>query len=141
MMVNWFGFAAMAHTSPDSAVRGKVDIADIPHGPATGSVSLNVYWILSIAAGSPHRNAAWSFLRHTLTPAMDKLTTTLGAIGCRRSTWQDPDVNAAVPFYHRMAQLRIAGVIDALVTATIATSHPIAKLLRDADAAIVSLDV
>ncbi|MDP9050089.1 MAG: extracellular solute-binding protein [Acidobacteriota bacterium] len=152
MMINWFGFATMAHTSLDSAVRGMVDIADIPHAGHGSTASLNVYWLLSIAAGSPHRDLAWQFLRHTLTPAMDKLTTTSGAIGCRKSTWHDADVNAAIPFYHRIDQLhahareipqrpdwpRIAAIIDTLVTQTIATTNPIEDLLRKADASFHS---
>ena len=147
MMINWFGFATFAHSSPESAVRGVVDVSSIPTGGKGSTVSLNVYWILSIASGSPHRETAWRFLRHTLTPAMDKLTTTSGAIGCRKSTWHDPEVNAAIPFYHRIEQLHaaareipqradwpgIAAVIDDLVTATISTSRPIEDLLRDAD--------
>src|SRR6185312_15842257 len=96
MMVNWFGFAAYAQTAVDSAVRGNVAIAPIPCEPPGRTASLNVYWILSIAAGSPHREIAWQFLRHTLSPAMDKLTTTSGAIGCHRSTWSDAEVNAAI---------------------------------------------
>ena len=148
MTINWFGFATMAHTSPQSAVRGCVDIADIPHEGRGASASLNVYWILSIAAGSPHPREAWRFLRHTLKPAMDKLTTTSGGIGCRRSTWQDPEVNAAIPFYGRMERLhanareipqrvdwpRIASIIDRLVTTSITTDRPIEELLRRADA-------
>ena len=148
MMINWFGFATMAHTSPESAVRGRVGVADIPHGGKGTTASLNVYWILSIPAGSPHQRQACRFLRHVLTPAMDKLTTTSGAIGCRRSTWNDPEVNAAIPFYHRIEQLhanareipqrpdwpRIAAIIDKLVTDTITTDAPIEELLRQADA-------
>lgn len=147
MMINWFGFATMAHTSPSSAVQGNVDIANIPHGGQGSTASLNVYWILSIAAGSPHPDIAWQFLRHTMTAAMDKLTTTNGAIGCRKSTWHDPEVNAAIPFYHRIVQLhanareipqrsdwpRIAAAIDALVTAAAATHTPIIELLQHAD--------
>lgn len=105
MMVNWFGFAAYAHTAQDSAVRGNVAIATIPCEPPGRTASLNVYWILSIAAGSPHREIAWQFLRHTLSPEGDKLTTTSGAIGCRRSTWSDEEVNAAIPFYQSMPAL------------------------------------
>jgi ABC-type sugar transport system, periplasmic component len=148
MMINWFSFATMAHTSPSSAVQGKVDIADIPHGKQGATASLNVYWILSIAAGSPHPDIAWQFLRHTLTPTMDKVTTSSGAIGCRKSTWHDPEVNAAIPFYHRIERLhvnaheipqrpdwpRIAVAIDTLVTAAVTTSTPIAELLQHADA-------
>jgi multiple sugar transport system substrate-binding protein len=80
---------------------------------------------------------------------MDKLTTTTGAIGCRRSTWNDPEVNAAIPFYHRIEQLhanareipqradwpRIAAIIDTLVTRTITTTTPVDELLRQADIA------
>ena len=143
MMVNWFGFATMAHAAPDSAVRNLVDIADIPGDP---SVSLNVYWILSIAAGSPHKLIAQRFLVHCLTPAMDKLTTTSGAIGCRKSTWADPEINTAIPFYHRMESLhavareipqrpdwpQIAVAIDSLANAAITTSTPIESLLEAA---------
>ena len=147
MMINWFGFATMAQTSHDSAVRGLVNVANIPHAEHHPAASLNVYWILSIAVGSHHPEHAWKFLRHTLTPEMDKLTTLSGAIGCRRSTWIDPEVNTAIPFYHRIEQLhaqareipqrpdwpRIARIIDALVTATITTSTPTRELLHQAD--------
>jgi multiple sugar transport system substrate-binding protein len=147
MMVNWFGFATMAHTSEESKVKGCVDIASIPRGPHGTPLSLNVYWILSIATGSPHREIAWKFLKHCLTPAMDKLTTTEGAIGCRKSTWLDEEVNHQIPFYHRMEDLhqvareisqldtwpQIAAIIDTLITATISTNTPIAQLLAEAD--------
>src|SRR6185503_9038517 len=64
MMANWFGFAAMCQTLPESKVRGKVGIAPIPAGNiSTGhSVSLNVYWLLSIASGSKNKQLAWRFL-------------------------------------------------------------------------------
>jgi multiple sugar transport system substrate-binding protein len=153
MMINWFGFATMAHTSPDSAVQGGVAIADIPCAGRRTTASLNVYWILSIASGTPHSSQAWSFLRHVLSPAMDKLTTTSGAIGCRRSTWSDAEVNAAIPFYHRIERLhgnareipqradwpRIASIIDKLVTDAITSDAATAVLLRQADAAFASL--
>jgi multiple sugar transport system substrate-binding protein len=150
MMINWFGFATMAHTSGDSAVQGLVEVADIPCAGEGCTASLNVYWILSIAAGSAHTEIAWRFLRHVLTPAMDKLTTTLGAIGCRRSTWHDAEVNEAIPFYHRIERLhasareipqradwpRIATIIDEMVTANITSERPVADLLREADAKV-----
>jgi multiple sugar transport system substrate-binding protein len=151
MMVNWFGFATHAHTAPDSKVRGLVNVTDIPAGPSGQSVSLNVYWILALPTGSPHRNIAWQFLRHTQTPAMDKLTTTSGAIGCRRSTWLDPEVNAALPFYNKMDLLHqhareipqredwpnIASITDTLVTRAITTTTPITTLLKEADATLL----
>lgn len=155
MMVNWFGFATMAQTSNDSAVRGRVGVTDIPHAGNGTAVSLNVYWILSIASGSANQRPAWKFLRHVLTAEMDKLTTMSGAIGCRRSTWNDPQVNAVIPFYHRIEQLhahareipgrpdwpRIAAIIDKLVTATITTDTPVQELLSQADADLATLEL
>jgi multiple sugar transport system substrate-binding protein len=154
MMVNWFGFATMAHTSDESKIKGCVDIASIPRGTHGSPLSLNVYWILSIATGSPHREIAWRFLKHCLTPAMDKLTTTEGAIGCRKSTWSDKDVNRLIPFYHRMEGLHqvareipqlnkwphIASIIDALMTTTINSNTPIKELLAEADHKAAALD-
>jgi multiple sugar transport system substrate-binding protein len=150
MMINWFGFATMAHTSSESAVQGSVDVAPIPHHGSASTASLNVYWILSIASGSPHQHTAWQFLRHTQTPAMDKLTTTSGAIGCRKSTWHDLSINAAIPFYHRIEQLHacareipqrpdwpsIATIVDRLISDTVTTRKHIPDLLREANASL-----
>jgi len=138
MMVNWFGFAAMAETVENSRVRGKVDIAAIPHAAGHAACSLNVYWVLAIAAGSPHRDVAYQFLRHAMTPEMDKLLTLEGAVGCRTSTWRDPDVNRLVPFYSRLDDLhkharelprlvewpQIASVIDRMIVKLLATREP-----------------
>ena len=141
LMVNWFGFAAMAQTAPDSKVRGKVAVAPVP-----GGVSLNVYWILAIARSSPHPDLAWRFLRHCASPAMDKLLTLEGAIGCRKSTWLDEDVNRAIPFYRTMEQLhrnarelpsrpdwhRVAAAIDGAVQSALQTDRPERELLAEA---------
>lgn len=150
MMVNWFGFATYAHAAPESGVRGLVDVACVPAGDHGTAVSLNVYWILALAAGSPHTDVGWKFLRHTMRPAMDRLTTTSGAIGCRRSTWDDPQVREAIPFYGQLESLHrhareiprrddwpvMAAVIDRLVVRTITTTTPIRELLEEADASV-----
>jgi multiple sugar transport system substrate-binding protein len=146
MMVNWFGFATAAHADPESKVRNRVMVAPVPSSVGHPSVSLNVYWLLSIAAGSPHAETAWRFLRHVATPEMDRLTTLEGAIGCRRSTWNDEEVNRRIPFYRAMEVLHeqarelprrrdwpeIAAEIDRLVIDTLATDRPVRELLRDA---------
>lgn len=146
MMVSWFGFAAMSETIAESRVKGRVDIANIPHGRIGSTTSLNIYWILSIASGSAHREIAYDFLRHCLTARMDKLLTLEGAIGCRKSTWNDVDVNWAVPFYNRLESLhtntreiprlaewpRIASIIDELMLNVIQTDKPIDHLIREA---------
>lgn len=145
MMINWFGFACRAETDPESKVRNCVGIAPLPvsQGPAA---SLNVYWVLGLASGSPHRDLAWSFLRHCAGPEMDKLTALEGAIGCRQSTWSDPWINSSIPFYRELLHLheearelprlrnwsRLAEVIDAMMLDAINTEDGITMILERA---------
>jgi multiple sugar transport system substrate-binding protein len=77
---------------------------------------------------------------------MDKLLTLEGAIGCRRSTWADPEINRTIPFYNRLDDLHanarelprradwpeIASIIDELVLQAIQTDKSVKDLLRTA---------
>ncbi|MDH3658408.1 MAG: extracellular solute-binding protein [Alphaproteobacteria bacterium] len=152
LMTNWFGFAAYAASHPDSQVKDLIDIAPIPAGSggAGAATSLNIYWVLAIGAGCRHPDLAYSFIRHCTTPAMDKLTSTAGAIGCRRSTWNAPEIQAAVPFYAGLEALHadarelpsdprfpeLAHIIDDLVSLAITTDTPSAELLASAQAKV-----
>jgi multiple sugar transport system substrate-binding protein len=148
LMVNWFGFAAMCETSPDSNVPGRVGVAEIP-----GGVSLNVYWTLAIPATCARPDLSWRFLRHCASAPMDKLLTLEGGIGCRKSTWLDADVNRAIPFYRQMERLhagarelphlpqwsRIASVIDSLVLEALGGDRPESDLLAEAQQRIAGI--
>jgi multiple sugar transport system substrate-binding protein len=150
LMANWFGFAAYADTAPESRVKGLVDVAPLPASGGGRSVSLNVFWVLAMAAGSQNKALAWEFMRHCATAPMDKLTTTEGAIGTRRSTWADPEVNAQIPYYHRLDWLHehareiphhprlaeIAHAIDAMLGQALSTDRASADLLAEAQAAV-----
>lgn len=77
---------------------------------------------------------------------MDKLLTLEGAIGCRKSTWVDEDVNRIIPFYRRMEVLHsgaremprtpqwpmIAQVIDRMVLQAINTAEPVEAIVERA---------
>lgn len=148
MMVNWFGFAALGETQADSAVKGRIGVAPLPAAPGGTTASLNVYWILGIGAGSPHADAAYGFLRHCASAGSDKLLTLAGAIGCRKSTWHDAEVNRVIPFYSRLEAIhaharelprlphwsRLAAIIDRLVTDVLNTATPVPALLARAQA-------
>jgi len=150
LMTNWFGFAALGDSWADSKVRGLIDIAPIPQGDGGRSLSLNVFWVLAIGAGSRHKDLAWQFLRHLATPSMDRLTTLEGAIGVRRSTWTDPEVNGAIPYYHKLdglhAQARelplhprlaqVAHAVDDMLSRATRSDEPSLSLLRQAQQAI-----
>ena len=145
MMVNWFGFAAMSETISESKVKKRVGVAPVPSGGGS-KISLNVYWILGIAAGSPHRDLAWKFLSHCASREMDKLLTLEGGIGCRKSTWCDAQVNTVIPFYHLLEHLhdgarelprldnwvQLAAVIDRMVLDAIQERQPTAAITRKA---------
>ena len=149
LMVNWFGFAAYAASHPQSRVKDLIDIAPIPAGGGAAT-SLNIYWVLAIGARCREPDLAYRFIRHCMTPAMDKLTSTAGAIGCRRSAWDDPEIRAAVPFYAGLEVLHararelpsdprfpeLANIIDGLVSLAITTDKPSAQLLADAQAKV-----
>ncbi|HEX4267504.1 MAG TPA: extracellular solute-binding protein [Steroidobacteraceae bacterium] len=148
LMSNWFGFAALGERWEASRVKGRVAVAPLPRGGGHGgrNVSLNVFWVLALASGSRQKDLAWSFMRHIATAAMDKLTTLEGAIGVRRSTWADSEINRLIPFFHELEVLHeharelpahprladIAHVIDDLLARATATSLPLEPLLQEA---------
>ncbi len=105
MMINWFGFAVLAETDPSSKTKGKVGIAPLPSARGASSASLNVYWIMGIGSGSKHAELAYRFLCHCTDAENDKLLTFKGGTGCRKSTWHDPEVNAAIPFYNKLESI------------------------------------
>ena len=66
----------------------------------------------------------------------------------RRSTWTDPEINALMPYYHRLEWLheharempltsdlaRISHIVDDLMTAAVTTDRPTGELLAEAQA-------
>lgn len=153
LMANWFGFAALGECWAESRVKGRVAVAPLPAGPGGRSVSLNVFWVIAVAAGSRAKDLAWPFLRHLATAPMDRITTLEGAIGVRRSTWADAQVNRLVPFYHELDTLHasarelplhprlaeIAQAIDALLARALDTDESSRALLAEAQRRIETI--
>lgn len=106
MQVNWIGFQSLAD-QPGGPIAGRVRSTLVPAGdrPNGRSVSLIVFWALTIPAGCPHPERAWAFLRHLATPEMDKITALHGGSGVRFSTWDDPEVRRRFPAYDTMAAI------------------------------------
>lgn len=144
MMVNWFGFATSCQL-PGSPLHGRAGIAPIP-AEGVPATTLSVYWVIGLACGSTKKEDAFAFLRHLATPAMDRLGTLLGVVGCRRSTWNNEEVQAAQPFYADLERIaagartlprsasipRFAAIIDRVMTRTIGESTPIEIITREA---------
>lgn len=154
MMVNWFGFATMCETTDGSRVKGKVDIAPVPHSAEIDSpVSLNVYYTWSISMESAYKAEAWDFITNTVTKENDIYLPLMGAIGCRKSTWYDERVNRVIPYYSRMEQIHacartlprmtawheISKIIDMLMISVNSTEEPIEDILKNAQRQVDTL--
>jgi multiple sugar transport system substrate-binding protein len=154
MMVNWFGFAALCEQS-DSPTKGKVSVAPVPTSSGSERAALNVYWALAIGSGSRNADLAYEFIRHCMTPEMDKVTTLEGGIGCRLSTWRDPEVNELIPFYNQLPELHrhtrelprskalpaLSHVIDKAVQEAITSDEATESILRRAQEATNSISL
>ena len=153
MAINWFGFASMCEVIEESKVKGKVDITELPSDENHKTASLNVYWLYTIGTGSKHQKLAYDFLRFATTPESDKLLTNEGGIGCRKSTWSDPEINKTIPFYHKLEMLhenaltlpqtpvwpKVAELIDQMVLKAIGSDIPSGKLLKETQNAILQI--
>jgi multiple sugar transport system substrate-binding protein len=77
---------------------------------------------------------------------MDKITTLNGGIGCRLSTWHDPEINAMIPFSNQLEVLhrhshelprsrelpRLIHIIDNAVQSALNTREATESILKRA---------
>lgn len=155
MMANWFGFATMCETVEESRIKGKVGVAPLPVAHAgIPPVSLNVYYTWSISAQSQKKQEAYEFIRFAVDRRRDAHLPMIGAVGCRKSTWIDPSVNAVIPYYHRMAEIHatartlprtpiwhaVSTVIDEMVLKTVNTHQAVDLILQEAQSQIDALE-
>ena len=153
MTINWFGFASMCEVIEESKIKGKVDIAELPFDPNHKTASLNVYWLYTIGIGSKQKELAYDFLRFATSPKSDKLLTNEGGIGCRKSTWNDEDINKIIPFYHKLEMLhenaltlpqtpiwpKVTELLDQMVLKAIESDISSEKLLAETQNAIQNI--
>ncbi|MGF1923240.1 MAG: extracellular solute-binding protein [Bacteroidia bacterium] len=154
MMINWFGFATMAEVDKNSKVRGKIHIDLVPSDPDQISASLNVYWLYTIGKHSSNKAIAYDFIRYATNEANDKLLTLEGGIGCRKSTWNDTEINKIIPYYHKLETLhvvarmlpqhknwaKIAAVIDQMVLTAINTDQSSQEIVQIAQNQIKEIE-
>ncbi|WP_304200948.1 sugar ABC transporter substrate-binding protein [Flavobacterium alvei] len=153
MSINWFGFASMCEVIEESKVKGKVNIAELPHDENHETASLNVYWLYTIGTGSKHQKLAYDFIRFATTPESDKLLTTEGGIGCRKSTWNDAEINETIPYYHKLELLhetaltlpqtpiwpKVAELIDKMILKALKTDISSEKLVEETQITIQNI--
>ena len=105
--------------------------------------AVNDYW--EISAGSDKKDLAYRFIRHCASREMDRVLTLEGGNGCRRSTWQDEQLNRQIPFYRGLEALqseardmprlpewtRLANVIDAMMMEAIHSDRSVADIAEE----------
>lgn len=101
MMWNWCGFAALTEVPEFSKIVGKTKCAKVPRGDsgAGSHTSLNIYWVLTIPAGSRNKDLAYRYMKFAAAAPVDKQTSLAGANGTRLSTWRDPEVQGIFQYY------------------------------------------
>jgi multiple sugar transport system substrate-binding protein len=148
----WSGFACMAEIAEYSRVVGKTGYALVPRGDGKKGQhkTINVYWVLTIPAGSNQKEAAYQFLKVAASKLGDRFTTEAGAIGTRLSTWKDEGVQKKWPFYCIMEDLHknvesppqiseyplINEVLNKMVDDAVKLRKPVEVAIRDAVAEI-----
>jgi multiple sugar transport system substrate-binding protein len=145
LMVNWFGFAARSGRE-GSPLAGKVAIAPIPTDYGAPPVSLSVFWALAMGKGSRQKELAWQFLRFVASPERDLGITRHGTVGCRLSTWRNPELQSRIPVYREVESISLgarqlptgpdmasfAAIIDEVITRALTTDEPSAAILESA---------
>lgn len=146
MMINWFGFAAYAQTTPSALNQDSIGVAPIPCAANCQPVSPNSYWLYGIGAGSKNKTVAFDFIRFATRPENDIEITLNGAVGCRKSTWLSQEVNQKIPFFHALEDLHeyarelpqtkqwpaAAKIIDEIMVQVTQTDLPISDILEGA---------
>lgn len=101
-MRNWPYAYAMGNAD-DSPIRGKFDVAPLPHTGDHDSVGTVGGWQLAVSAYSPNPEAAIEFVRYLTSPAVQKWRAIEGSyVPTIQSVSEDPDVIVALPFLKRL---------------------------------------
>ncbi|WP_328623737.1 extracellular solute-binding protein [Streptomyces sp. NBC_00353] len=105
MMVNWCGFAALS-ADPQSPTHGLVGCAPVPggEGPDGSTVTMNAYWVLTVASGTSDPDRAIDLIRRLATHEMDVRTAIGGGSATRRDSWAATEVQAIAPYYGVLEQ-------------------------------------
>lgn len=151
IVVNWSGYAAMCREGK-VADRFACHVSP-PAADGSPTTTVNAFWATVITTGCADVPAAWDYVRHASSAAMDIETSRAGAVGARRSTWQDPKARAEAPEYAlfeaahansrplpRVPALpRIVDELNLLVDAVVWRGEPMDPALAESDARIAAL--
>lgn len=110
LMWHWSHIAGWAEMPDRSKIIGNNGIGLLPVAkegiPHTTMLS---YWYFAISNASKHKDATYAAISWLTNKANDKLDSQNGTIGCRFSTYHDPDILKQYPFYPNIEKTLAAG--------------------------------
>ncbi len=104
-MRNWPYAYAMGNAD-DSPIRGRFNVAPLPHADDHNSVGTVGGWQLAVSAYAENPEAAIEFLRYLTSAEVQKWRAIQGAyVPTIRSVSEDPEVIAALPFLEQLQEV------------------------------------
>jgi trehalose/maltose transport system substrate-binding protein len=104
-MRNW-PYAYAAGNQPDSPIKGKFDVAPLPHDPGQQSAGTVGGWQLGVSKYSRYPDAAIEFVRYMTSPEVETYRAVVGSyVPTITSVSADPRVLQAMPFLKNLADV------------------------------------
>jgi len=108
-MRNW-PYAWNLAQADDSPIKGKVGIVPMVHKQGKKSVGCLGGWGFGISRFTPHKEAAWKFIKFvTSTEGQKIMSFKFAAPPSRHNLFNDPDILKANPHYPELYQIVLAG--------------------------------
>jgi trehalose/maltose transport system substrate-binding protein len=106
-MRNW-PYAYAAGNTEGSPIKGKFDVAPLPHDPGQKSAGTVGGWQIGVSRFSKNQDAAIEFVRYLTSPEMQKYRASVGSyIPTIKSVQADPDVVKALPFLEKLKTVEL----------------------------------
>lgn len=105
-MRNWPYAWEVSNNPEQSKVAGRVGVTQLPHFAGQKSFSALGGWQLGISRFSPHKEAAWTFIRFMTSRRIQKYLAVHGSRApTRKALYEDPDVLKVNPQFRDMKEV------------------------------------
>jgi trehalose/maltose transport system substrate-binding protein len=106
-MRNW-PYAYAAGNDEKSTIKGKFDVAPLPHEPGQKSAGTVGGWQIGVSKFSKSQDAAIEFVRYLTSPEMQKYrAVVLASIPTIKSVQSDPEVVKVLPFLEKLKAVQL----------------------------------
>lgn len=109
-MWHWSHIAVWAEMPDRSKIIGQNGIGLVPVAKkGIAHTTMLGYWYFAVSSASKNKDATYKAINWLTNKANDKLDAQNGTVGCRFSTYHDPDILKQFPFYPSIEKTLAAG--------------------------------